>query len=75
MTSRGRRLAALFAILLAGALPKDSRCRYPGEDCYPDVRGAQLCDRTETQPLGAWAIEWALGRDLGIAYSVSYACQ
>lgn len=73
MTTRGRQTAALFGVIVALALPKDVPCGVPGRSCEV-MRDHVLCTPTETEPLGVYAIEWIVRRDLGIAYSRQLDC-
>jgi hypothetical protein len=73
MTTRGRQTAALFGVLVAIALPKQVPCEIPGETCEV-IRDHRACQPTDVEPLGVYAIEWMLHRDLPIAYSHRVQC-
>ncbi|MEJ7597871.1 MAG: hypothetical protein WKG01_08190 [Kofleriaceae bacterium] len=76
MSSRGKQIAGLIAVLLVLFLPKRVRCGYPGaEDCT--VKGAlwTRCTMTELEPLGLYVIELVAKRDVGFAYSVDDGCR
>lgn len=74
MTTRGRQTAALFGVLLAAALPKQVPCEVPNSTCEV-VRDHRSCQTTDVEPLGVYAIEWILHRDLPIAYSTRLECR
>ena len=64
MTSNGRRIAFLVAILAACALPKRvERGRHPGR-----WKG-ETCVVYELEPLAVYGIESALSTRLGVVYS------
>jgi hypothetical protein len=74
MTTRGKRLAVLFAIIVVLLLPKHVECGFPGASCgHPGVLG-QYCRAYELEPMGFYLLENALGRDVGFAYSSGEAC-
>ena len=73
MTTRGRQTAALFGVLVAIALPKQVPCEIPGDTCEV-IRDHRACQPTDVEPLGVYAIEWILHRDLPIAYSHRVQC-
>jgi hypothetical protein len=73
MTSNGRRLAGLIGIVIALALPKRVECGYPGGTCER-VIDHRTCRAYELEPLGFYAIEYVLGRNVGFAYSSGDDC-
>jgi hypothetical protein len=73
MTSSGRRLAFLFGVLIAFALPKRVECGYPGATCSRLGEGT-TCGRYEVEPWGFYLIEYVVGRDVGFAYSSGDDC-
>jgi len=73
MTTRGRQTAAMFGVLVAIALPKQVPCEIPGATCEV-IRDHRACQPTDVEPLGVYAIEWILHRDLPIAYSHRVQC-
>jgi hypothetical protein len=73
MTSSGRQLAFLFAVLIAFALPKRVECGYPGAVCA--VRqGRETCTPYEIEPWGFYLLENLLSRDVGFAYTSGDDC-
>jgi len=75
MTTRGKRLGILFAVLVLFGLPKHVDCGFPAASCgHPGVLG-QYCRTYELEPLGFYLLEQALGRDVGFAYSSGEACR
>ncbi|HEY1812144.1 MAG TPA: hypothetical protein VGG74_07285 [Kofleriaceae bacterium] len=73
MTSSGRQLAFLIAVLIAFALPKHVDCGHPGVTCGVQ-RGKELCTRYEVEPWGFYLLENVFGRDIGFAYSSGDDC-
>lgn len=74
MTTNGRRNAALFGIAIALALPKQVPCEVPGRSCEIYRPHGQICRSVDVEPFGVFLIEWAMGRDLPIAYSQRIDC-
>jgi hypothetical protein len=74
MTTRGRQSAFAFGVLLALALPKQVPCEVPGRTCDVTTRDGHGCQRTDVEPLGVYAVEWILHRDLPVAYSTRVDC-
>lgn len=76
MTTRGRQLAALIAIVIVFFLPKKTECSYPGEECgHAGAFKKQYCEHYEVEPLGFYGLELLFHRDLGFAYSSSSDCR
>lgn len=76
MTSRGKRLAALFAGVVLFMLPKHVECGFPGARCEPhkvEFRG--MCKSWELEPVGFYLIEKLADRDVGFAYSHGEDCR
>lgn len=74
MTSSGRRLAFLIAVLIAFALPKRVECRFPGDDCA-HVVGREQCTGYEIEPWLFFGLEHLVGRNIGFAYSSGEDCR
>jgi hypothetical protein len=74
MTSSGRRLAFLIAVLIAFALPKRVECGYPGAECAERV-GREQCTRYDIEPWLFYGLEHVFSRDVGFAYSSSQDCR
>lgn len=76
MTTRGKRITALFAILIAAALPKHVECGYPGAPSCGELGAFKLmCTPYEVEPLGFFVVEKLLGRDVGFAYTRGERCR
>ena len=76
MSSRGKQIAALIAILIVFFLPKRARCGYPGaEDCTRKGALSTTCTMSELEPLGLYVIELVVRRDVGFAYSTDDHCR
>jgi hypothetical protein len=74
MTSRGKQVAALIALLLAGLLPRHVECGFPGATCTRyEARGA--CRDYEVEPIAFYLLERLLERDVGFAYSTGETCR
>lgn len=73
MTSNGRRLAGLIAIVIAFMLPKHVDCGYPGGRCDRIV-DHRTCRPYEVEPFGFYLLENLFGRDLGFSYSSGDDC-
>ena len=73
MSSRGRRIAGVIAILLVVFLPKRVERGYPGGECRHSARKL-VCTSYEVEPLGFYAIEMLASRDIGFAYSSGEDC-
>ena len=74
MTSRAKQVVALIAVLLALLLPKRVECGFPGGECLRAAPRRQLCRDYEMEPLAFYLAEWALGRNVGFAYSTGETC-
>jgi hypothetical protein len=74
MTSRGRRIAAVIAILGVLALPKHVDCGYPGGECKRTNALRRTCTAYELEPFGFFLIESLVGSDIGFAYSSGEKC-
>ena len=75
MTTRGTRLAFLFAVGIAFLLPKRVECGYPGATCGHAGVWRTICTDFEIEPLGFYVIELAAKRDIGFAYSAGDDCR
>lgn len=74
MTSRAKQVTALIAILLALFLPKHVECGFPGGECLRLNKAGRVCTFYELEPVGVYAIEWFLGRNVAFAYSRGETC-
>jgi len=75
MSTRGTRIAFLFAVAIAFLLPKWVACGHPGGSCGRAGRWRTTCTDYEIEPLGFYAIELLVGRDVGFAYSSGEDCR
>jgi hypothetical protein len=75
MTSRGKQLTALIAILIAGLLPKHVECGFPGGSCTRYEADRQVCRDYEVEPIAFYLLERLLDRDVGFAYSTGETCR
>jgi hypothetical protein len=75
MTSRGKRIASVIALIVLFFLPKHVECGYPDAECGHDAILRQWCKEYEVEPLGFWVIEKVAHRDVGFAYSHGETCQ
>lgn len=75
MTSRGKQIAALVAILVVLLLPKRVPCGYPGGECTRPGPLSLQCTKSELEPLLFYGIELVMKRDIGFAYSTRDDCR
>ena len=75
MTSRGKRIALVFAVVVLFMLPKRAECGFPGNQCGHDAILGQWCKAYELEPIGFWGLEKLLHRDVGFAYSHGESCK
>ncbi len=75
MTSRGRKLAGVIALMILFFLPKHVECGYPDGRCGKVGMLRLLCKPYEVEPLGLYAIETLAHRDVGFAYSTGETCR
>ena len=75
MTSRGKRIAALFAVIIAFLLPKHVECGFPDGRCARDGVFHLVCRSYELEPMGFFVIEQLARRDVGFAYTSGEECR
>lgn len=75
MTSRGKQLAALFALVVLFFLPKHVECGYPGGQCGRMGVFKQVCKSWELEPLGLFLLEKLVDDDVGFAYKSGEDCR
>ena len=75
MSTRGTRFAFVFAVVIAGLLPKRVECGYPDATCRQTGRWRTICIDFEIEPLGFYLIELVAKRDVGFAYSAGDDCR
>jgi hypothetical protein len=74
MTSRGKRITALIAVIIAFLLPMHVECGYPGGQCGRIGVFRQVCKDYELEPLGFFLLERLFDRDVGFAYQRGEDC-
>lgn len=74
LTSRGKRITAAIAVIIAFLLPKNVECGYPGGECGRIGMFRQVCKYYELEPLGFFLLERLLDRDVGFAYRKGEEC-
>ena len=75
MSTRGTHLALLTAFVIAFLLPKRVDCGYPGQTCGRAGKYRTICIDYEIEPIGFYALEVALGRNVGFAYATQSDCR
>ena len=75
MTSRGKRLAGIIAVLILFFLPKHVECGYPDGRCGTSGMFHQVCKSYEVEPLGLFAIEKLTHQNVGFAYARGETCR
>jgi len=75
MSTRGKQLAFLFALVAAFALPKHVECGYPGGTCKHAGTFHRTCTTYELEPFGFYLIELLAKTDVGFAYSSGEDCR
>ena len=74
MTSRGKRIASVIALIVLFFLPKHVDCGYPDAECGHDAILRQWCKEYEVEPVGFWVIEKVAHRNIGFAYTTGESC-
>ena len=75
MTSRGKRIASVIALIILFLLPKRVECGYPDAICGRAGILHQYCRSYEVEPIGFYGIEYVLHRNVGFAYAHGEHCQ
>lgn len=75
MTSRGKRIAMLIALIILFFLPKHVECGYPDAECGHTEILRQFCKYYEVEPVGFWVIEKLAHGDVGFAYTSGETCK
>ena len=75
MSTRGARIAFVFAVVITGLLPKRVECGYPGATCGHAGAWRTTCTDFEIEPLGFYVLELVANRDVGFAYSAGDDCR
>lgn len=74
MTSRGRMITGVIALIIAFLLPIHVECGYPGGRCGRIGTLRQVCKDYELEPLAFYLLERLLDRDVGFAYKSGEDC-
>jgi hypothetical protein len=75
LSTNGKRIAAIIAVVVVLALPKRVECTYPGSlACTHPGRWGHTCSDYEIEPFGFYLIELLVQRDVGFAYETSEDC-
>ncbi len=75
MTSRGKRIALLVALIILFFLPKHVECGYPDAECGHSGILHQFCKSYEVEPIGFWLVEKVAHQNVGFAYSRGETCK
>jgi len=75
MTSRGKTIAGVIALIILFFLPKHVECGYPDGRCGHQGMFRQQCKPYEVEPLGLFALEKLAKRDIGFAYATGEDCR
>jgi hypothetical protein len=75
MTSRGKRIAGVIAVMMLFLLPKQVACGFPGAECAHAAFLGRVCTPYELEPLGFYLIEKVVERDVGFAYTRGETCR
>lgn len=75
MTSRGKRVAGVIAVILLFLLPKHVDCGFPGGECKHAAFLQRTCTPYELEPLGFYLIEKVAERNVGFAYTRGETCR
>lgn len=75
MTTRGKRISALFGLIMLFLLPKHVDCGYPDGHCSRAGFLRLVCTPYEVEPFGFFLLEKALRRDVGFAYTSGENCR
>jgi len=75
MTSRGKRIAGLCAVIILFLLPKHVECGFPGGRCGHLSAFHQACKSYELEPFGLYLVEAIARQDVGFAYRSGEDCR
>ncbi|HEU0030587.1 MAG TPA: hypothetical protein VFQ53_08140 [Kofleriaceae bacterium] len=75
MSTRGRRWAFVFGVLIALALPKHVECGVPDASCTYTGSFHTQCTSYEVEPFGFYLLEKLFDRDVGFAYTTGESCR
>ncbi len=74
LTSRGKMIAGVIALIIAFLLPKHVECGYPAGTCGRMGMFKQVCKSYELEPLGFFLLERLFDKDIGFAYRSGEDC-
>jgi hypothetical protein len=74
LTSRGKMITGLIALIIVFLLPKHVECGYPGAECGRHGMFRQICKSYDLEPLGFFLLERLLHQDVGFAYKSGEDC-
>lgn len=74
MSSRGKRITFLIAVLIALALPINVECGFPGARCGHAGAFKMVCKEYELEPLAFYLLERLFEKDIGFAYKSGEDC-
>lgn len=71
MTSNGRRIAFLIAVMIVFFMPKKVDCHYPGALACSPLEGIsrRACTPYDVEPFGFFLIEHLASGNVGFVYS------
>lgn len=75
MSTRGTHIAFGIAVAIAFFLPKRVDCGYPGASCNRAGTWQRICTDYQIEPVGFYALELLVKRDIGFAYSSDSECR
>ena len=75
MTTRGKRISGLFAVIILFLLPKHVDCGYPDGQCSALGMFKLVCTPYEVEPFGFFLLEKLAHRDVGFAYTSGETCR
>ncbi len=75
MTSRGKLITGVVALIALLLLPMKVPCGYPGGKCGRKGEFGLLCKPYELEPLGLYLIEKLVDGDVGFAYRKGEDCR
>ena len=76
MTSRGKRIAGVIAVMLLFLLPKQVECGFADGKCIGHAAFlGRICTPYELEPFGFYLIEKVVERNVGFAYTRGETCR
>ena len=74
MTTRGRTITGVIALIIVFLLPMKVPCGYPGGKCGRKGQFGLVCKAYEREPLGFYLIEKLVDGNVGFAYQHGEDC-